>query len=67
MQGVVVMSTEVGSGVSDTARGCAKATASAVFALSDRAAQRIEGGARDAKRTLTSALVGLLYFGPALH
>mmetsp|Transcript_20756 Transcript_20756/g.61380 ORF Transcript_20756/g.61380 Transcript_20756/m.61380 type:complete len:210 (+) Transcript_20756:2-631(+) len=43
------------------------ATASAVFALSDRAAQRIEGGARDAKRTLTSALVGLLYFGPALH
>ena len=42
-------------------------TASAIFALSDQTAQRIEGGGNDGKRTLTSALVGLLYFGPALH
>ena len=39
----------------------------AIFALSDQTAQRIEGGGNDGKRTLTSALVGLLYFGPALH
>ena len=42
-------------------------TAGAIFAMSDQAAQSIEGGERDVKRTLTSALVGLFYFGPALH
>ena len=44
-------------------------TAGAIFTLSDCAGQTIapsEGG-RDLKRTLTSTLVGLLYFGPALH
>lgn len=42
-------------------------TASTIFALSDQTAQRIEGDGSDMKRTLTSALVGLCYFGPALH
>ena len=47
-------------------------TAGCIFGLSDAAAQRIEGGKdadapRDLTRTLTSALVGLFYFGPALH
>ena len=44
-------------------------TAAGTFALSDAAAQAIappkEG--RDAVRTITTALIGLLYFGPALH
>jgi len=42
-------------------------TSSAIFAFSDVAAQKIGGGLKDMKRTITSALVGLLYFGPALH
>lgn len=42
-------------------------TASAIFALSDQTAQKIEGDKTDLKRTLTSAIVGLCYFGPALH
>lgn len=44
-------------------------TSGAIFALSDAVGQTIapapEG--RDLQRTLTSLLVGLLYFGPALH
>ena len=42
-------------------------TSGAIFALSDQTAQGIESAERDLKRTLTSALVGLFYFGPALH
>jgi len=44
-------------------------TSGAIFALSDVAGQTIEGskGGADVQRTLTSGLVGLLYFGPALH
>ena len=42
-------------------------TAGAIFAFSDQCAQKIEGGKVDLPRTLTSALVGLCYFGPALH
>ena len=44
-------------------------TSGAIFALSDVAGQTIEGApqGRDLKRSLTSGLVGLLYFGPALH
>jgi protein Mpv17 len=44
-------------------------TSAATFALSDSVAQSIspppEG--RDTKRTITTALIGLVYFGPALH
>ena len=42
-------------------------TSAAIFGLSDVAAQSIGGSFDDAKRTITSMLVGLLYFGPALH
>jgi len=44
-------------------------TSSAIFTLSDVAGQSIAPAPEgfDTKRTLTSALVGLLYFGPALH
>jgi protein Mpv17 len=42
-------------------------TSAAIFGLSDVAAQKIGGSFDDAKRTLTSILVGLFYFGPALH
>ena len=44
-------------------------TSAATFALSDAAAQRIAPPAdgRDPLRTLVTALIGLLYFGPALH
>lgn len=42
-------------------------TSAAIFGLSDVAAQTIGGKFDDAKRTLTSVLVGLMYFGPALH
>ena len=45
-------------------------TSSTIFALSDVVGQSIDpppGGGLDVKRTVTSALVGLLYFGPALH
>lgn len=45
-------------------------TAGAIFFLSDYAAQRIEKKAdtkHDWKRTISTALVGLLYFGPAAH
>ena len=44
-------------------------TASAIFAFSDAAGQSIAPppDGPDTKRTTTSALVGLLYFGPALH
>ena len=44
-------------------------TAGAIFSLSDIAGQRIAPppGGRDVPRTVTSGLVGLLYFGPALH
>ena len=42
-------------------------TSGAIFAVSDVAAQKIGAEASDVKRTITSALVGLLYFGPALH
>lgn len=41
-------------------------TASAIFALSDVVAQRITKDS-DRTRTITSTLVGLFYFGPALH
>lgn len=41
-------------------------TASAIFALSDISAQRITKDS-DWTRTVTSSLVGLFYFGPALH
>ena len=43
---------------------------SAIFTLSDIAGQAIApppGGGFDSKRLLVSGLVGLLYFGPALH
>jgi protein Mpv17 len=42
-------------------------TSAAIFGLSDVAAQKIGGSFDDARRTLTSILVGLFYFGPALH
>ena len=44
-------------------------TSAATFALSDVAAQRLEPGERkrDVRRTVVTALIGLLYFGPALH
>lgn len=46
-------------------------TAGAIFALSDWLAQRLErksdNTSTDWKRTMSSALVGLLYFGPAAH
>ncbi|KAL1529806.1 hypothetical protein AB1Y20_000738 [Prymnesium parvum] len=44
-------------------------TAGVIFSLSDVAGQAIapSGAAHDVPRTLTSGLVGLLYFGPALH
>jgi len=44
-------------------------TAAATFALSDVAAQRLQPppDGFDGKRTLTTALIGLLYFGPSLH
>jgi len=45
-------------------------TSAAIFALSDASAQRLESsgtGKRDGKRTLVTALIGLCYFGPALH
>ena len=45
-------------------------TAGAIFALSDWLAQRLErteSKSTDWKRTISSALVGLLYFGPAAH
>ena len=47
-------------------------TACATFFFSDFTAQKIEGSEEDKsshdwKRTLTSAAVGLLYFGPAAH
>ena len=44
-------------------------TAGAIFSLSDVAGQSIAPppSGRDLPRTLTSGLVGLLYFGPALH
>ena len=42
-------------------------TSGAIFAVSDVAAQKIGAESSDIKRTLTSALVGLFYFGPALH
>ena len=44
-------------------------TAAATFALSDVAAQRLQPSPDgfDGKRTLTTALIGLLYFGPSLH
>jgi len=44
-------------------------TSGAIFALSDVTGQAIDGssGGRDVKRTIASGLVGLLYFGPALH
>lgn len=48
-------------------------TACAIFGLSDWVAQRLstvdnkEGTKYDVKRTVTSSLVGLLYFGPAAH
>ena len=44
-------------------------TAGAIFTLSDAAGQAIERSpdGTDGKRTVTSALVGLFYFGPALH
>lgn len=44
-------------------------TAGVTFALSDLTAQRLQRQAQrvDTKRTLTTALIGLLYFGPALH
>ena len=42
-------------------------TAAATFALSDQIAQAYDRSApRDALRTIVSALIGLLYFGPAL-
>jgi protein Mpv17 len=41
-------------------------TSGAIFALSDMTAQKITGDS-DRSRTITSTLVGLLYFGPALH
>lgn len=43
------------------------ATAGTIFAFSDVVAQKIENLPQDKTRILTSALVGLLYFGPALH
>ena len=45
-------------------------TSAAIFALSDASAQRLESsgtGKRDGKRTLVTALIGLCYYGPALH
>lgn len=43
-------------------------TACGIFALSDYLAQRFEGIKQtDRKRTTASALIGLLYFGPAAH
>ena len=44
-------------------------TSCCIFALSDVAAQTIAppSDGRDAKRTITTALIGLLYFGPVLH
>ena len=44
-------------------------TSAATFALSDAAAQSISPppSGRDGKRTAVTALIGLLYFGPALH
>jgi hypothetical protein len=44
-------------------------TAGAIFTLSDVAGQTIAPApdGPDTKRTITSALVGLFYFGPALH
>lgn len=49
-------------------------TAGAIFALSDWLAQRLETSSDDSSpkktnwtRTISSALVGLLYFGPAAH
>ena len=41
-------------------------TSCAIFAFADQAGQKIQGES-DSTRTITSALVGLLYFGPALH
>jgi len=44
-------------------------TSAAIFGFSDVAAQRIAPPAdgMDTKRTITTTLVGLCYFGPALH
>jgi protein Mpv17 len=44
-------------------------TAGAIFALSDWLAQRLDSDSQSTnwKRTISSALVGLLYFGPAAH
>lgn len=44
-------------------------TACGIFALSDYLAQRLEGNKQqvDVKRVTCTALVGLLYFGPAAH
>jgi len=44
-------------------------TAGSIFALSDVAGQAIAPSpdGKDVKRTVTSALVGTFYFGPALH
>lgn len=44
-------------------------TSSVTFALSDLSAQKIQADSSglDVKRTVTTALIGLLYFGPVLH
>jgi protein Mpv17 len=44
-------------------------TAGAIFALSDWLAQQLDSDPKstNGKRTISSALVGLLYFGPAAH